>query len=336
MAAAVAEAPGPMRLALVGSPNSGKTTLFNALTGLRQTVANYSGVTVEHAIGTFEFEGGSVELIDLPGTYSLQALSPDEQVTIDVIDGKRPEVAKPEGVVIVADATTLRRSLQLVGEVMAHGLPTVLILTMIDEMKARNGAVKVPKLSRELGIPVVGVVGNRGVGLDDVRALLTRPTTWLQDDHDVPANVEERFAWADEIYEKSVTTPTDRDPRTDALDKVVLHPVFGILIFVAVMFAFFQVVFTVAAPLQEAFEGGILALGTFLQDYLPESMFTSLLVDGVIGGVGGVVVFVPQIALLLLMIALLEGSGFMARAAFVIDRAMGWAGLEGRSFIALL
>ncbi|MEZ4462788.1 MAG: ferrous iron transporter B [bacterium] len=323
-------------VALVGSPNSGKTTLFNALTGLHQRVANYAGVTVEHVVGEITADGRTLSLIDLPGTYSLEALSPDERVVSQVLEGRMPGCEPPDGIVVVADATTLQRSLQLVGDILRLGRPTVLIVTMIDELKARNGALKLPQLKRALGIPVVGVVGNRGIGMDDVRALLASVDTWTPTVVEVPEDQQARFVWADEIFEKCVVAPRREDGRTDQIDRVLLHPVMGIAIFAMVMFLFFQVVFAVAAPLQEAFESAVMLLGGVVGDLLPDGLLKQLLVDGVIAGVGGVVVFVPQIALLLLMIAVLEGSGYMARAAFVIDRVMGWAGLEGRCFIALL
>ena len=325
------------RFALVGSPNSGKTTLFNALTGLRQKVANYPGVTVDHVEGEAKINDDcAVVLIDLPGTYSLAPLSPDEEVTLRVLDGSMPDCEPPDGVVVVADATTLGRSLQLVGEVLALGQPTVLILTMIDEMKARKGAVRLHRLQKSLGIPVVGVVGNRGIGLDDVRHLLSAPDSWEQTPHEIPQEVEARFEWVDSIYQDAVNEPQENDTTTDRIDKVLLHPVAGIGVFLLIMFLFFQVVFVVAAPLQGLFEGVVASFGVWLGGVLAPGLLSSLLIDGVIAGVGGVVVFIPQIALLLLMVSVLETTGYMSRAAFVIDRVLGWAGLEGRSFIALL
>jgi ferrous iron transport protein B len=329
------------RLALVGSPNCGKTTLFNALTGLRQRVANYPGVTVEHTQGSLEVEaeGGAREvlLLDLPGTYSLDPLSPDEQVTLDAIEGRLEGVDAPEGIVIVADATTLERALPFVGEVLRLGRPSLVVLTMIDELKARRGAVKMGALRRALGVKVLGVVGNKGLGLDDLTHELGRVETWKAADPEaIPADQLERFVWADEVLAQGLTRPDDARPGSDAIDRVVLHPVLGVALFLLVMFLFFQVVFTVAAPLQEALEGLVVGFGALVGGAMAPGLLRSLLVDGLINGVGGVVVFVPQIALLLLMISLLEGSGYMARAAFVIDRVMGWAGLEGRCFVALL
>lgn len=329
------------KLALVGSPNCGKTTLFNALTGLRQKVANYPGVTVEHAHGqvAVEVDGEThhVDLLDLPGTYSLAPLSPDEQVTLDALEGNLEGVDAPEGIVVVADATTLERSLPFVGDVLSLGRPTLVVLTMIDELKARGGAVKLGVLMRSLGVKVLGVVGNRGLGLDDLRHELARPETWkAADASKIPTEQSARFAWSDAILDDCLTRPDVSRGNTDKVDRVVLHPVFGIGLFLLIMFLFFQIIFTVAAPLQDMLEGLVLLFGEWVAGVMSPGLLKSLIVDGVIAGVGGVVVFVPQIALLLLMIALLEGSGYMARAAFLIDRVMGWAGLEGRCFVALL
>lgn len=329
----------PPRLALIGSPNSGKTTLFNALTGLRQKVANYAGVTVDHVQANVSLpHGKQVTLIDLPGTYALTPLSPDEAVTLDVLRGAVPECPKPDGVLVVADATTLRRSLQLLGEVLLQNLPTALILTMVDEMKARGGAVDVPRLQRRLGIPVLGIVGNKGIGLDDVRHLIGQPDTWMRaKDGAIPSEIEARFGWVDALVEACTTKPSAGTALTDRIDGVLLHPGWGLGVFAVLMFVFFQLIFAVAAPLQDLFEGAVGELGGLVGHVLPEGVWWSgLIVDGVIGGVGAVVVFVPQIALLLLAIGILEHTGYMARAAFLIDRVMGWAGLEGRSFIALL
>ncbi len=338
---AVASSEPARRIALVGSPNSGKTTLFNALTGLRRRVANYPGVTVEHAIGTANIGGGGhVTLIDLPGTYALEALSADESVTTKMLAGELGDEGPPDGVIVVADATTLGRSMQLILETLALGIPAIVVLTMLDELKARGGALRVAALSKSLGVPVIGIVGNRGIGVEDVRAALAKPV-WKSTSLDLPngpeaSAIEARFAHADALLEKTLTPPNDIPTRTDKADAVLLHPVAGIATFAVIMFLFFQAIFVLAAPIQDLFEGAVLGFGELMRGLIPAGLLQSLVVDGIIAGVGGVVVFVPQIALLLLLLRFLESCGYMARAAFLIDRVMGWAGLEGRSFVALL
>ncbi len=326
------------RIALLGSPNCGKTTLFNALTGLTQKIANYPGVTVDVAAGEYDLEQGKVTLLDLPGTYSLIPLSPDEQVTHNALNGKLLDHGAPEGVIIVADATTLPRALPFIGEALRLGLPSLVVLTMIDELKARGGGLKLGVLQRELGVKVIGVVGNKGLGMDDLKGELEDYQNWRVSDPDIaiPPDQARRFVWADGILEEALTEPSTERGWSDKVDKLLLHPVLGIVSFAVIMFLFFQIIFTVAAPLQDLMEGGVTQIGVLVAGLLSDGLFKSLLVDGLIAGVGGVVVFIPQIALLMLLIAILEGSGYMSRAAFVIDRVMGWAGLEGRCFIALL
>ncbi len=326
------------RIALVGSPNCGKTTLFNKLTGLRQHVAGYPGVTIEHVTGDVDLGDPEkrVELLDLPGTYSLSPISLDEQVALQALRGEL-DIPAPDGVIVVADATSLERSLPFVGEVLRQGLPSLLVVTMVDELKARGGALKLDLLARQLGVKAIGVVGNQGLGMDDLRDALMQVENWKCASKDtIPESELDRFVWSDELLKRALVKPDPNRGITDAVDKVVLHRVAGLVLFLVVMFLFFQVIFTVAAPLQEMLEGLVLSLGSVVGDAMSEGLLRSLIVDGIIAGVGGVVVFVPQIALLLLMISLLEGSGYMARAAFLIDRVMGWAGLEGRCFVALL
>ena len=332
------------RIALIGSPNAGKTSVFNALTGLRHRVGNYPGVTVEHVEGTVALDGESLTLIDLPGTYALEAMSPDEQVSIDVLNGTMPGVPAPDGVLVVLDANTLGRGLPMVAEVLAIGLPTAVIVTMIDELKARGGALDRRRLERRLGVPVVGVVGNRGIGLDDVRALLADPRGLhpsvaalpAADASDPGAALLARVAWAEEVAAEGGAGATGAAGWTERLDRVLLHRFAGVVVFAAVMLVFFQLIFVVAAPLQDLAERAVLALGGGLARGIPEGWIQSLVVDGLVAGVGGVVVFVPQIAILLALVHVLEATGYMARAAFLVDRVMGWVGLEGRSFIALL
>lgn len=327
------------RVALLGSPNSGKTTLFNALTGLRRRVANYPGVTVEHAVGTAQAGDKEITLIDLPGTYSLEPLSTDEAVTLQVLRGEIGDDGPPDALLIVADATTLSRSMQLVLEALSLDIPAILVLTMLDELKARGGALRLGALRKALGIPIIGIVGNRGIGVEDVRDALAKPIP--QHTLDVPEGATPeamtvRFDMADRLLENTLTLPSDNPTLSDRVDGVLLHPVSGLASFATIMFLFFQAIFVVAAPLQDLFEGVVLGLGELARNVLPAGLLQSLIVDGIIAGVGGVVVFVPQIALLLLLLRFMESCGYMARAAFLIDRVMGWAGLEGRAFVALL
>lgn len=326
--------------ALVGSPNSGKSTLFNALTGLRVKVANYPGVTVERYEGRVPLsEHQAIRLVDLPGTYSFSPLSPEEKVTVDAIQGDIKSDRIPDGFVYVADSTSLSRTLPHLGALLQlTDKPIILVLTMIDELKARGGQIHPFKLERDLGIPVIGVVGNRGIGIQDLKDLLVHSEKWQRKSPQVPlpGEREPSFSWADQVLAQSYQAPTQGTPWTDALDRILLHPIWGVLIFVMVMVFFFQAIFQWASPLQDGLEKGVVSLGTWLLKSMPEGMFRSLLIDGVIAGVGGVLVFVPQIAILFLLIACLEQIGYMSRAIFIMDRMMGWVGLDGRSFVSML
>lgn len=326
-----------IHLALVGSPNSGKTTLFNALTGLSAKTGNYPGVTVDRRRGLMKHPVGDREVLisDLPGSYSLHAISEDEAVTSKVLKGEL-DGGKPDGIVFVADATTLQRSLPMLADILRQGIPTLLVLTMVDELKARGGDLDLFKLQGELGIPLVGVVGNKGLGIDDLRARLSDPKSWTTACAVPEPNTEARFAWADTLLAKVERHPVSASTLTQRIDAVLLHPVAGLVVFLLFIATFFQAIFTWAAPAMDLFSGWMDMMADFVSANLPASMLTDLLADGIIRGVGAVVVFVPQIALLFGLIFLFEASGYMARAAFVVDRVMGWAGLEGRCFISLL
>ncbi len=324
------------RLVLVGSPNSGKTTLFNALTGLRAKTGNHPGVTVSRYEGTVRTGAGPVVLEDLPGTYSLDPISPDEHIVADVLDAESETHPVPDGVVVTLDATTLQRSLGLLAQVLQHGLPVCAVLTFTDELTRRQGAVDVPALGRALGIPVVAVAAGRERELAALTDLLGRPDTWATPAVLPPVVPGELTSWAASVLASAGYAMPEIDRRTRSVDRVLLHPLWGSLIFFAAMFGFFQVIFTVAAPLQDAVEGFFGYLGGLADAHLPGGLLSSFVSGALIGGVGGVLVFLPQIALLFLLISLLEGVGYLARAAFLMDRVMAKAGLEGRAFVALL
>ncbi|MCW5703905.1 MAG: ferrous iron transport protein B [Bradyrhizobium sp.] len=337
------EAP-PLHLALVGTPNSGKTSLFNALTGSRQKVANYPGVTVERKEGSFVTpRGRQVSLVDLPGTYSLRGRSPDEEITRDMVLGRAPGEAPPDLVLCVADATNLRLTIRLVLELKSTGRPLALVLNMFDIATRRGVTVDVPKLSAALGIPVVTSIAVRRGGtadlLDLTDAIAAGGVAPAQENRWQPLTAAQLRATqreADRIIGESVSLPTRPDTWTARIDAIVLHPVAGLLILALILFVMFQAVFAWAQPLMELLSSGFGALGQLVHDRLPEGLLQSFLQNGVISGVGSVVVFLPQIVIIFLFILLLEDFGYMARAAFLMDRIMGGAGLHGRAFIPLL
>jgi ferrous iron transport protein B len=329
-----AAATAPLRLGLVGSPNCGKTTLFNALTGLRAKVANYPGVTVELREGSAIFDGRQTVVIDLPGTYSLTPVSPDEEVVTQVLDGELSD--PPEALAVIADACTLERSLLMLAQVLRRNIPTCLVLTMTDEFQARGGELDVPRLERALGIPVLGVVGHRGIGIAKLRQLLARPEEWSRPHLIPPEDIHDRAGWVGSILDHVLTRPPGTSRKSDAVDRIVLHPVIGPLLFTAVMVTFFQLIFAWAQPAMDFIDAGVATLGTAVHDQLPAGLFADFLADGLIAGVGSVIIFLPQIVLLFTLLYLLQDIGYMARAAFVIDRVMAGVGLEGRAFVSLL
>ena len=331
-------------IVLVGTPNSGKTSLFNALTGSRQKVANYPGVTVERKQGFFVTpRGRQVSLIDLPGTYSLRGRSPDEEITRDVVLGRAKGETLPELVLCVADATNLRLAIRLVLEMKHIGRPMVLALNMFDIAKRRGVTVDVPALSAALGIPVVTSIAVRKGGTDELLQLtdtiaaeaaeVARENDWRP--HSV-AELRATQREADRIIKETVSLPARPDTWTARVDSVVLHPVFGLVILAAILFVMFQAVFAWAQPVMELIAGGFELLGQWVQATLPAGLLQSFIQNGVISGVGSVIVFLPQIIIIFLFILLLEDFGYMARAAFLMDRIMGGAGLHGRAFIPLL
>jgi len=328
----------------VGTPNSGKTSLFNALTGSRQKVANYPGVTVERKEGFFVTPNGrQVSVVDLPGTYSLRGRSPDEEITRDFVLGRAKGEVMPDFVLCVADSTNLRLTIRLLLELKATGRPLALVLNMFDIATRRGVSVDVPKLSASLGVPVVTSIAVRKGGtaellrLTDDLAAQTQPEArqnlWR------PLSTSELRATqreADRIIAASVSLPARPDTWTAKIDAVVLHPVAGLLVLLAILFVMFQAVFAWAQPLMQLLSSAFDALGQFVHDTLPAGLLQSFLQNGVISGVGSVIVFLPQIIIIFLFILLLEDFGYMARAAFLMDRIMGGAGLHGRAFIPLL
>jgi ferrous iron transport protein B len=333
-AAPVPSALPPLRLGLLGGPNSGKTTLFNALTGLRARVGNYPGVTVERREGHLTIGQRQIAILDLPGTYSLDPLSPDEAVVSRVLDGELAD--PPDALVVVADACTLQRSLLFIAQVLRRNLPTCLVLTMTDELHARGGLLDLPRFERAVGVPVLGVVGHRGLGVGKLRELLGRPESWSRPPIPPPEEAVDRAAWADSVLASVVERHPEASRLTETLDRFVLHPALGTALFALVMVTFFQLIFAWAAPLMDAIDALIAVGASAARTSLPAGALANFVADGLFAGVGAVLIFIPQITLLFALLYLLEDVGYMARAAFVIDRVMGRIGLEGRSFVSLL
>ncbi|KQT21284.1 MULTISPECIES: ferrous iron transporter B [unclassified Bradyrhizobium] len=333
-----------LHLALVGTPNSGKTSLFNALTGSRQKVANYPGVTVERKEGFFVTPlGRQVSLVDLPGTYSLRGRSPDEEITRDFVLGKASGETMPDLVLCVADSTNLRLTIRLLLELKRTGRPMILVLNMFDIASRRGITVDVERLAKELGVPVVTSIAVRKGGTADLLKLTDETAAKLAAEPRESSwralSVSELRATqreADRIIADCVSLPASPDTWTARIDAIVLHPVGGLIVLALILFVMFQAVFAWAQPLMELLNSGFEALGELVQATLPAGLLQSFLQNGVISGVGSVIVFLPQIIIIFLFILLLEDFGYMARAAFLMDRIMGGAGLHGRAFIPLL
>ncbi|MER2533507.1 MAG: ferrous iron transport protein B [Candidatus Competibacter sp.] len=335
------------RIALVGPPNSGKTTLFNTLTGSRQKTANYPGVTVERKSGLLKTPSGHpLEVLDLPGSYSLRARSPDEAITRDVVLGRQAQETLPDALVCVTDATNLGQHLRLLLELRQLGRPLILVLNMMDIAQKRGCQISIEALSRQLGIPVVTTVAMRKSGVQDllgqIDALLnqapagngfTALSDWVEPSPDA---IRAYHREVERLLREAVVREGTPEHFTRQLDRVLLHPVAGPLILLTLLFLMFQAVFSWAETPMDWIDGGIASLQQWLSAHMQDSLLKSLMVDGIIAGVGGVVIFLPQILILFLFILLLEDSGYMTRAAFLMDRLMSAVGLNGRAFIPLL
>jgi ferrous iron transport protein B len=333
---------GPL-VALVGNPNCGKTALFNRLTGSYQKVANYAGVTVERKEGKLtSLAGKALRLLDLPGAYSLHPRSPDESVTVNVLMGRAAGEKRPDLIVCVVDATNLRRNLRLVLAVKRLGLPCVVALNMADLAEQRGLKIDAAALARELGVPVVRTVAVQGQGAEHLRGLLDDPAVWGRGDKDAPVPATpEQDTQGDHQAVRGILQRLELDAavpreRSDRIDRVLLHPLAGPLLLAVLLFLIFQAVFAWAEAPMNAIEAGFAWLGSVVEAALPDGWLRSLIVHGLIAGLGGVLVFLPQILILFLFILTLEESGYLPRAAYLLDRIMGSVGLSGRSFIPLL
>ena len=330
----------PQLIALVGNPNCGKTALFNLLTGSRQKVANYAGVTVERKEGVAITPSGKrVRILDLPGLYSLEAATPDEQVTADVLLGRRDGESRPDAVVCVTDATNLRQNLRLVLALKRLGVPLLLALNMSDLARQRGIHVDKDALARELGVPVVETVGVKPSGVTELMSRLD--AVWPAAAAQAAASAGSADVVRDHAEVRRILAAVGGEARavetmSDRVDRIVLHPVLGLLLLIVTMFLMFQAVFAWATVPMDAITAGVDALAGYLRTVLPDNALRSLLLDGVLAGAGSVLVFLPQIIILFFFILVLEDSGYLPRAAFLLDRLMGSAGLSGRSFIPLL
>ncbi len=327
-------------VALIGPPNSGKSTLFNRLTGLRQKVANYPGVTVEQRMGLMAGIGrNDLVLIDLPGIYSLDPYSEDARVSIDVLEGHMPGTPKPDAVLLVLDSLHLTRQLMLAAPVLQIGLPTMVLLNMSDLMEARGGEVNPLRLAQELGAPVALVSAAKGTGLEAVKLFLNRQGKSQEAEQftlPVLGNAMSTHRWAAQVSSRTGYKAPLSAQATRRVDSVLLHPVWGPLLFLAVVFGVFEVVFSIGQPLSDGLGDLLAHFGSYATNFLPDGWLRSLVLDGAWKGVTSVLVFLPQILLLFLFIGILEDTGYLARAALIADRVMRVIGLNGKAFIPLL
>lgn len=336
-----------LTIALAGNPNAGKTTLFNALTGLKQKVANYPGVTVERKTGRWQLNGSVADLIDLPGLYSLDATSLDEQIARSVITGEQKGVKRPDVVVAVVDATNLERNLYVVTQLFDFKIPVVVALTMIDVFEKLDHQINVEKLARMLKTPVVAINAKTGRGIKELAQEVRKASE--QSDSKAPvfddadensgphAKIFARYSFiAKAVQESTRHNDTPKLRISHKIDKVLTHKFFGLLILVGVLLVVFQAIFSWATVPMDLLEQGFGGLSALVKENMPPGILTDLISDGIIAGVGGVVVFLPQILLLFLFISLLEDTGYMARAAFLMDKLMSKVGLHGKAFLPLV
>ncbi|TAE21361.1 MAG: ferrous iron transporter B [Candidatus Kapaibacterium sp.] len=362
----------PRTIALVGTPNSGKSTIFNALTGLRQKVGNFSGVTVEAKTGSIRLaeqptaqpssptdstttnaRQTHVQCIDLPGLYSLNPKTPDEKISVEILRGEHSRYAQPDAVVFVMEGVNLEKSLFLYAQYAALKIPTIVAVTMIDSIQASGGVFDDIEMAHALGVEVCGIVGHKGIGIEDIRHAIAAndfrpPEAALQGllsdisselprstPHPEQESIEQQHEWARQIASDVARIP-EHDALTLTLDAIFLHPLWGPLVFLAVMLLFFQAIFTWATPAMDGIDALFAALGDQITTLMPAGIVQDFVVNGVIAGVGSVIKFLPQILILTLVITLLEDVGYLARGAFLVDRAMGAFGLQGRAFVPLL
>jgi ferrous iron transport protein B len=326
---------------LIGPPNSGKSTLFNRLTGLRQKVANYPGVTVEQRMGLMSGVGrDDLTLIDLPGVYSLTPYSEDARVSVDVLQGRMPGTPKPDAVLLVLDSLHLTRQLMLAAPVLALGLPTLVLLNMSDLMESRGGVIDPLKLAKELGAPVALISAVHGTGLDAVPLFLNQHASAqaAQQPLSLPVlgNAASTHTWAAQVSRRTGYRAPLSAENSRKLDNILLHRIWGPVLFLAVVIGVFEVVFSIGQPMSDGFGDVLAKMGSLVRPLLPAGWLQSLLLDGAWKGISSVLVFLPQILLLFLFIGVLEDSGYLARAALIADRVMRTIGLNGKAFIPLL
>ena len=333
-------------LALVGNPNAGKTTLFNALTGLRAKTANFPGTTVERKVGRLHLDHRQIVVVDLPGLYSLDSKSPDEKLAADALQGKLEHTA-PDAVLVVVDATNLERNLFLASQVLELKCPVVVALNMMDMARRDGIRIDVGKLREELGCVVVPIAARNGEGVEELKQELNRLVTGAMPeavDHVDPncaactgCTFQARYEWTEQISTRVMDASIiQRSAWTEKLDELFTHPIYGVVVFNLVMIALFGLIFWAAKIPMELIDHGFTGIGKWVGAHMAPSDLQSLLVDGVIGGVGGILVFLPQICILFFALSLLEDTGYLSRAAFVMDKIMRRLGLPGKAFVPLL